>query len=441
MKNSIGQQTKSQSAAQAGFVKQEFRKGYQVPLLTWQKYGVLSKMLWPSKNQIIRIIPGYDPATGEIFRQNINCGDYSQEEDPANYLSDTFITATTVSRFGSLTAPLIADYEPGSEDEQKYGGDTVLHNFIRGIMYACSNQTKRKRLKPINEWLTWTGLGPQGTLSYDKPSLLMQALVFHVNGKNNQDYDSDDERDLVDDDGEILPLLSVVAIDNKTSIANLMHALTEPKENDKPLDSVTNSKLGPMAEPEGYKLFLNTYQDQGHAALRPSVQASGKGWTPTQYDIDPENVKMLWRPWEELLYYMTAQEQLELCAREYGADTVNYVIGTDPKFTSLTMPEHIKNAGFGRYASLVGGSVQLSSNNYGNQTQGKPTAGLSKGLGKGLAAASAKAPLAGAVTSSVSKEDLANEVSRLRAAANGQSQAQDAQDLLGDPDLNENDVQ
>ena len=265
--------------------------------------------------------------------------------------------------------------------------------------------------------------------------------MFHVNGKNNQDYESDDERDLVDENGEILPLLAVVAIDNKTSIANLMHALTEPMDNNKPLDSATNSKLGPMAEPEGYKLFLNTYQDQGHAALRPSVQVSGKGWTATQYDIDPDNVKLLWKPWEELLSYMTAQEQLELCAREYGADTVNYVIGTDPKFASLQMPEHIKNAGFGRYASLAGGSVQLSSNNYGNQTTGKPAAGLGKGLGKGLAAASAKAPLAGVATSLVSKEDLANEVSKLRAAANGGSQAQDAQDLLGDADLTEDDVQ
>lgn len=441
MKTTIRQQTKSQAAAQAGFVKQQFRKGYTVPVLAYQKYGIISKMLWPSKDQIIRIVPGYDPATGKVFRQNINVTEYSSDASLDDYLSDTFITATTVSKFGSVTTPFITDYEPGSVDEQTYGGDTVLRNFIRGIQYACAQGKGRKRLKPINEWLAWTNIGPQNMLSYDKPSLLMQALVFKVNGRNNQDFEADDERDLVDDDGDILPLLAVVAIDNKTSIANVMQALTEPTDPSKPLDAATNSKFGALAELEGNKLFLNTYTDTaGHAALRPSVQAPGKGWTPTPFNLDEEVVRQLWHPWEELLNYMSSQEQLELCAQEFGADTVNYVIGTDPKFANLPMPEHIRNAGFGRYASLVGGSVQISN----TQQAAKPAASLGKGLSsaKGLAGAAAKAPIVGAaLPSDVDVEALRAETARIRAGAAGTSQADAAADLLGDPDINEDDVQ
>ena len=57
----------------------------------------------------------------------------------------------------------------------------------------------------------WTGFGPSATLSYDKPSLLMQALGFHLNGADNKDYET--QQPLVDKDGDILPLLAVVAMD------------------------------------------------------------------------------------------------------------------------------------------------------------------------------------------------------------------------------------
>ena len=63
------------------YVKPEYLKGHMFPGLDWQTSGYLSGVLWNTKNHIIRIIPGYDPETREVFRQNINVTDYSQEED------------------------------------------------------------------------------------------------------------------------------------------------------------------------------------------------------------------------------------------------------------------------------------------------------------------------------------------------------------------------
>lgn len=362
MKSFVGATFVNNTSRNHSFVKPEFRKGFQIPMLPYQQYGIMSRVFWPSKTQVVRILPGYDPQTGEVFRQNINCTQFSMDRAFDEYLSDTFCRATVVNRFGGIKSPFISDYAPGSEDERQWGGETVLHNFIRGIIYACSPNTKRPRIKPIKEWSMWTGFGPSATLSYDKPSLLMQALVFHLNGADNKDYET--QQPLVDKDGDILPLLAVVAMDNQQSILNLCQALVEPANPGLPLDAASNNKYGAMAELEGNKLFLNPYTDaKQHSALRPSVQPAGQsGWKPTPFPLSAEVVKQLWHPWEDVLNYMTAQEQLQLCADEFGADTVNYVIGTDPKFHSLEIPQSIKSVGLGRYAMQAneGASASVS---------------------------------------------------------------------------------
>ena len=52
---------------------------------------------------------------------------------------------------------------------------------------------------------------------------------------------------------------------------------------------------------------------------------------------------------------MTAEEQLKYLAGEFGADSVNYFVGTDPIFAGkLEIPAEIKNAGYGRYQQFVG---------------------------------------------------------------------------------------
>lgn len=387
MRSSIGRTERGATTHSISMVKPTFRKGFKIDLLPYQEHGIISKLLWPSKNQVLRILPGYDRRTGEFYKQNVNVTAFSTEAGYDEFLSATFFQATVVTKFGSITAPFIADYAPGSPDEQKYAGETVIRNFIRGIMYATSNKSRRSRLKPINEWKIWTGLGPLATLSYDKPSLLMQALIFHTNGRNNTAMDTDS--DLLDEDGNVLPLLALVAIDNKPSIGNLCQALVEPADPSKPLDARTNNKFGPMAELDGNQLFLNSYSDPAtqRSMLRPSVQAPGKGWNPTPYPLDADVARQLWHPWDDLLQYMTAEEQLELCVQEFGADTVNYVIGTDPKFSTLDIPAQVKQAGFGRYASLVGGAAFVS-----GPAAAPGTRALSSTIGRTLPGAAAASP-------------------------------------------------
>jgi len=451
MKSSVGETTSNASNAPKGFVKSEFRKGYKIDILPYQTHGIISRVLWASKDHEIRIIPGYDPTTGAILPQNIKVDRYSREADPGEYVSDTFYQARVVDRFGSLSAPFICDYAPGSPDALAYGGETVLHNFIRDIMYSCNDRGKSKRIKPINEWYMWCSPGPSARLDYDKTSLLMQALIFKVNGAVNSDFET--KQPLVDEEGNVLPLLAVVAINNQGSISNLLRALVEPKDFAKPLDPFTNNNYGPMAELDGIKLFLNTHQDaKNHAELLPSVQVRGDGWTMTPFPIEADCIPSLWHPWDQLLCYMTAEEQVRLCAQEFGADTVNYVLGNNPKMATVPIPDDIRKAGYGRYSAYVGagGSPAAPSTiaDAVSKARGVMTArGLGAGLGRpavgGMAPYPPAAPGApmqqqpvGQVATHVDQAALQAEVARIRQAQAGaaapapDAQANAASDLL-----------
>lgn len=427
------------SGSSVSLVRPEFRKNYKIPILDYQKGGIISRSLWTTKNHILRIIPGHDKNTGEVFRQNINCAQYSPEDDATEHLSDTFTMVNVCSKFGQNKLPFVTDYRPGTPDQEKWQGNTVIHMFCREIINACNPKAKgRKRLTPTNEWRMWTGIGPQSMIAYDSKALLMQALVFMVNGTVNTDLET--EQELRDADGDILPLLAVVALEKKSAIINLCQALVQPKDMGLPLDASTNNTYGPMAELEGNKLFLNTVTDAttGKATLKPSVQAPGKGWTPSPFPLSEEIAKALWTPWEDLLNFMTAQEQLELCAREFGADTVNYVIGTDPFFATLPIPEKIRSAGLGRYAN-AGGTVSMSGTLSQPSQPTTPTFSMAKGLGMASKPALSGTPAQPQVSelkgvgAGIDTDKLLKDVAALRkAAAKATDQSQDASDLLDD---------
>jgi hypothetical protein len=228
-------------------------------------------------------------------------------------------------------------------------------------MYACNGKNKRNELTPTNDWKLWTAYGQSGQMAYDKPSLLMQALVFHINGRNNQDPKA--QRDLIDENGNLLPLFAVCCVTSPDSISRICDALVLPSNRALPLDAATNNQFGALAELDGNILYLNPAKNaKQFDVFDPSVQPAGEqGWNPTPFNISADMARSLWVPWDRLLRTMTAQEQLELCAQEFGADTVNYVIGTDRTLQGLEIPEKIKAAGFGRYANLVGGSVSMTS--------------------------------------------------------------------------------
>lgn len=465
MQSSIGKFEQHRSGDNRTMIRQEYRSGYEIPLLPHQRYGILSKLLWPSRTQVIRIVPGYDPRTGEVFHQNINVDQWATDRPQTDFLSDTFRMATVCERFGSIGSTFVTDYAPDSPDAQKYGGETVIRNFARSIIFACTPSSGsrgfRERLKPIAEWRQWVGNGMgNATLQFTRDAFLMQALVFHVNGRNNQDLESG--QDLVDEDGDIMPLMAVCAITNKGSIERLVNALVRPMDRSRGLlDPFTNSELGPVAELEGNELFLNpiqvTEQSKQRTVMDPSVQPAGQqGWTPTPYPLTEDAVKQLWVPWDNLLAYMTAEEQIRLCAKEFGADTVNYVLGTNPRFSDLPIPDDIRAAGLGRYAA-TGGSVSYTTTAKAPAPAGpsfsvgqrpatpasaglpKPS-GLPKAAGLGARPPAAAAPAAPApaqipgvpASSGVDQDALMAQLKKIRAAsAAGKTQASAAADLLG----------
>ena len=361
------------------FVKQSFRKGFEIPLLPYQTNGILSKQLWQSKNHVLRIIPGYDVDTGEVYPQNINCNEFASDSDFTDYLSDTFVLAYIATGIGPNYEMLITDYAPGSADESKYAGNTVLRTFLRNVLYACRDKdSKEKKKHKARFGVTptvqrWVGDGQRDSIvHFAKEAILMQALMFQINGKQNTDAD---DKPLVDEDGDIRPLLGVVAIDHKKSQAELLRALVEPANPGLPLDPRTNNKYGPMAECHGNQLFLNTMRDQDDKnMLRVSVQEPGKGWTPTPYDLTEDQVRELWHPWNELLDYMTAEEQLKYLASRFDACAVNYYVGTDPILRDLSIPEEIAAAGYGEFSQFTDGVKEVAQ----KVTLQKASAGLGK---------------------------------------------------------------
>ena len=352
------QPTTRQYGPWLSFVKQKYRKGYAIPGLEYQTNGIRSYTLWNTRDSVIRILPGYDPATGEIFPQNIRCNEYVTDGSYKDYLSDTFMTASIVAGFGQQGMTFITSYAPGSADQEKWGGNTVIKIFTRNVAntVTAAQQGKKSRFGIIPEMRKWCD-PMNGPLKYDHMALLVQALVFKINGRDNQDAN---KNPIVDEDGNPLPLLGVVGIDSKASIGAVMQALVEPANPGMPLNPATNNKYGSMCELDSNVLYLNSVDNpngKGHM-LRPSVQAPGKGWTPTPFPLTAEDVKALWVPWEELLQYMTAEEQLSYLANEFGSDSVNYFVGTDPLFAGkLEIPEEIRNAGYGRYQQFMGGSA------------------------------------------------------------------------------------
>ena len=367
MKSWVGE-TRRQTTNQAvGIIKQQYQKGYQIPAIPYQQYGVLTRILWTTKTQILRIIPGHDPQTGEIFRQNERCDRYSKDaQDKLEYLSDTFMRIPIIEKFGDV-GPVISSYPQGSHEATLWGGETVLRRFARDIMYACSDKSSKKDIVPTNEMKMWCAYGGKARLSFDNVSLLMQALIFHTNGRNNQNAET--KGDLVDQNGNVLPLFAVCALTNTESFNRLVDALVEPRDWSQPLDAQTNNQYGALAELNGNLLYLNpahmtSKNGKVLNVLDPSVQPAGmQGWTPTPFPLTEDVARSLWIPWEQLLHPLTMEEQFELCAQEFGADTVNYVIGTDKFLQGIEIPEKIRLAGYGRYTNLIGntGSVTLSS--------------------------------------------------------------------------------
>ena len=342
------------------FVKPEFRKkGVVFPGIDWQTNGYVTGNLWNAYDHVLRIIPGYDPETREIFHQNIKCNEYSQEAPYKDYLSDTFMEASTVQGFGETKSTFITSYQPGSKDEKTYGGDTAINVFIRNVYRSVNSKKGKPRFGVTPDMQRWAA--KDGIMTLNKQSFIMQALLYVFRGNPMTDVDGNP---LVTEDGENVPKLGVVSIDGKATLVAFLKALVEPADFGQPLDAIKNNKYGGFAELAGNKLFLNHWRnpETGYNELRPSIVPPGtKGvQRPTPLPLDAEDVYNWWKPWDDLIYYMSAEEQCLYLASEFGADSVNYLVGTDPIYRGFKMPDEIARAGYGRYTQFTDGVKEVT---------------------------------------------------------------------------------
>lgn len=372
------------------YVKPEFRKKeYVFPGITWQEWGYLTSALWNTRDQIIRIIPGYDPETKEIYRQNINVNDFAEESDYTDYLSDTFMMTDTMQNFGEAHSSFVSSYAPGSAEEQEYGSDTVMRVFSNNVYWTTNpKKTSKPRFGCIPEMHRWVALR-EGTLPRCHRSLLVQALIYKLNGEGLTD---ENKQPLLTEDGQLVPKIGVVAIEGASTLQAVLRALVEPKDPGQPLDACLNNKYGGFAELNGNKMYLNAAvtPEKGYKYLNPSVhEAKAKGWTLDMCPLTEEDVYNWWMPWDDLIYYMTPVQQAEVLAAEFGADAVNYLVGTDPIYRNFTMPDSIAKAGYGRFSQFTdgvkevrtSGTVAVPASGVASPSVGKPATSLAAAFG------------------------------------------------------------
>lgn len=306
----------------------------------YQKY-MLNRILWVSQPTELRIVPGNDGT--DIFKQVINNTNWTSDSVKTEFLSDTFYMTQTLQSFGDNKIDVCSNLDPNSEEADMYPESPLNYfaNTIHRVMRSVNNGKKTK-VKYKDSWKMWTGM--RGKLPFPKQTLLFQAIVHKCNGSicsKGEDYNN-----------EPGPLYGLIGINHTASINALLSALVDPMNRRKPI-GVDNNNYGSLAEVEGNMLFLNPVQDsKDKLYLEPSIQsadASQNDWEPTVYDLTPEGCMKLWVPWNKLLRYLTVQEQLELIAREFGADTLNYVFSLSPEWEDLQIPERIKSVGLGQY--------------------------------------------------------------------------------------------
>lgn len=309
-------------------------------IFDYQKY-ILSRILWVSKDTIVRIIPGND---GEnIFKQVVNVTNWTSDAAKTDFLSDTFYMTQTLSGFGDNKLDICSNLDPESEEASIYPESPLnyfantIHRVIRTV-----NNGKKTKVKYNDRWKAWTNM--RGKLPFPKTTLFFQGILQQVNGvvcTKGEEHGNEEGY-----------LYGLIGINHTASINALLSALVDPMNRRKPI-GVDNNNYGSLAEVEGNMLFLNAAEDANNKMfLEPSIQAADvpqSEWNPTQFDLTEDGCKTLWVPWNKLLRYLTVQEQLELIAREFGADTLNYVFSLDSAWENLSIPDRIKSVGLGQY--------------------------------------------------------------------------------------------
>ena len=306
----------------------------------YQKF-MLSRILWVSKPTVVRIVPGNDGE--QTYKQVVNTTNWTSDAAKTDFLSDTFYMTQTLASFGDNRLDICSNLDPESEEASLYPESPLnffantVHRVIRAV-----NNGKKTKIKYNERWKAWTNM--RGKLPFPKPTLFFQGIIQEVNGVTCTKGE--------DNGNEPGYLYGLIGINHTASINALLKALVDPMDRRKPI-GVENNNYGSLAEVEGNMLFLNASEDtNGKMLLEPSIQSADapqSEWNPTPFDLTEEGCKSLWVPWNKLLRYLTVQEQLELIAREFGADTLNYVFSLDNAWEGLAIPERIKAVGLGQY--------------------------------------------------------------------------------------------
>lgn len=303
---------------------------------------MLGRILWTGKDTICRIVPGNNGS--DIYPQVVNASSWTTDADMTEFLSDTFYMTQTLSGFGDNKLDICANLRPDSDEAALYP-ESPLSYFCNKIHRTMRyvRQGKGTNVKVNDKWHMWTGM--QGTLPYPKTTLLFQAIVTHLSGRDCRKEGEDSEE---------APLYGILGINHKDSIMAFLSALVQPMDRRKPIGT-DNNTYGAFAELKGNVLFLNSYTDpEGKKMLKPSIQAAdapASSWEPQEQNLSEKLCKDIWVPWEKALKYLTIKEQLELLASEFGADTVNYVFSLDRNWSTLEIPERIASVGIGSYGN------------------------------------------------------------------------------------------
>ncbi len=264
---------------------------------------------------IVRVIP--EVQNGQELPMRLKAGD--------NELSSFLCVEQGVSflglgeRFACLTR--VKDAVNGSYEQQ--GGP--VEKFVRTMRKALKDNKPLFSQAGFHEWLGW--MDNRGPLTRIEDYGFVQGALF-ANGK--QKYLSPDQRNYK-------PLCPIVLQLGQSAWQAMLASCNEEVLNyaGHPEDYNSRYIAGDLISSGGGKLLYFNYHPGSNTSFPSYSMRIGE-----QVPFAPQVIANWWRPWDQVLNFLTAKEQFNLLLNHFPAEALDYVFAGTPYY--VYMPDDKK---------------------------------------------------------------------------------------------------
>ena len=199
------------------------------------------------------------------------------------------------------------------DDDNNSSYDSPMELFFRTLRKAIKDSPKQFYEAGVDEWLKWSDF--KGPLPAIDQCGLIQGMLFESKGKPFLGPDNRTPR----------PMWPVILMLRGSAMRSLAAACSKEVDNfsGNPEDWDNRYTSGnPVGCGTGKLIEFNLIESQ--------QQSGGFGkWYDAKLGVsvplDPRLVVSAWRPWEELLHYLTEQEQINLLISRFPPEAIDFV--------------------------------------------------------------------------------------------------------------------